>query len=263
VTSFDGKVALVTGGAQGIGHATAVELLRRGARVAIADIDGELAASVAADLDPDGERVLAVTVDVSRRADVAAAVDACVSRWGSLDAMVAHAGITDFRPLVDTDDDVWDRVLAVNLTGALHCIREAARVMDGGGAIVATGSTNAFWVEGGAAAYNASKGGLTALVRTAAVELAPRGVRVNVVHPGIVDTRISAFVVHDEANAAEVLARIPAGRFAEPADIARVIAFLASDDAAYVNGAELIADGGMTAGVPFPLPDTPDAGGGG
>jgi NAD(P)-dependent dehydrogenase (short-subunit alcohol dehydrogenase family) len=121
--------------------------------------------------------------------------------------------------------------------------------------IVATGSTNAFQVESGAAAYNASKGGLVALVKTAALELAPRGIRVNIVHPGITDSGLAAFVVHDAVNAAAILQRIPLGRFADCEDIARVIAFLASDDAAYVTGAELVVDGGMTAGVSFPSPD--------
>ena len=123
-----------------------------------------------------------------------------------------------------------------------------------GGAIVATGSTNAWWVEAGAAAYNASKGAIVPLVKTAALELGPRGIRVNVVHPGIVDTRISSFVVHDPEHAAPLLEKIPLGRFAEPEDIAKVIAFLVGDDAAYVSGAELTADGGMTAGTPFPEP---------
>jgi NAD(P)-dependent dehydrogenase (short-subunit alcohol dehydrogenase family) len=257
VSTFDGRVALVTGAAQGIGRATAQELLARGALVVLADIDGALVEATGRELDATGDRVLAVAADVARREQVAAAVDAGVTRWGRLDVCVAHAGVTDFRPLLETDDDVWARILDVNLTGVLHCIREAARAMRNGGAIVATGSTNAFQPEQGATAYNASKGGLTALVRTAAIELAAQGIRVNVVHPGIVDTRISAFVVQDPANAAEVLARIPAGRFAQPADIARVIAFLASDDAAYVNGAELVADGGMTAGVPLPQPPGP------
>ena len=126
--------------------------------------------------------------------------------------------------------------------------------MPDGGAIVATGSTNAFWVEGGAAAYNASKGGVVALVKTAALELGPRGIRVNVIHPGIVDTRISEFVVHNPENAAPILARFLLGRFAQPEDIANVIAFLVSDDAADANGP---ADRRRRhdRGVPFPTPE--------
>ena len=120
---------------------------------------------------------------MSDQPSVAALVDGAVERFGRLDIMVAHAGITDFRPIATNDYAVWSRILRVNLDGVLHCILEAARAMPDGGAIVATGSTNAFWVEGGAAAYNASKGGVVALVKTAALELGPRGIRVNVIHP--------------------------------------------------------------------------------
>jgi NAD(P)-dependent dehydrogenase (short-subunit alcohol dehydrogenase family) len=249
------RVAIVTGAARGIGLATAQELHARGARILLADLDGDLATSAARDIDPTTERVAARSVDVSSRDDVAALVAHAVASFGRLDIMVAHAGISDFRPLDEIEDGLWERILAVNLTGTLHCIREAARAMDRGGAIVATGSTNAWWVEAGASAYNASKGGIVSLVKTAALELGPRGIRVNVVHPGIVDTRISSFVVHDPEHAPGLLERIPLGRFAQPEDIARVIAFLAGDDAGYVSGAELTADGGMTVGTPFPEPD--------
>jgi NAD(P)-dependent dehydrogenase (short-subunit alcohol dehydrogenase family) len=253
--TFEDRVAIVTGAARGIGLATATTLLERGARVVLADIDSDVAAVAAAALDATGEHAVSAHVDVSDQASVATVVDSAVEWFGRLDVMVAHAGITDFRPISSNDYAVWTRILRVNLDGVLHCILESARAMPDGGAIVATGSTNAFWVEGGAAAYNASKGGVVALVKTAALELGPRGIRVNVIHPGIVDTRISEFVVHDPEHAAPILARIPLGRFAQPEDIAKVIAFLVSDDAAYVNGAELVADGGMTAGVPFPTPE--------
>jgi NAD(P)-dependent dehydrogenase (short-subunit alcohol dehydrogenase family) len=235
--------------------ATAAELHARGARVVLADLDGDVAAEAAAAIDPGGERAIARAVDVSSREDVAALVAHATATFGGLDIMVAHAGITDFRPLEEIEDELWDRILAVNVTGVLHCIREAAAAMERGGSIIATGSTNAWWVEAGAAAYNASKGAIVPLVKTAALELGPRGIRVNVVHPGIIDTRISSFVVHDPKHAAPLLEKIPLGRFGEPEDIAKVIAFLAGDDATFVSGAELTADGGMTAGTPFPEPD--------
>jgi len=252
--ALEGRVAIVTGAARGIGRATAAALLARDARVVVADLDADRAGEVAAALDPAQERALGHGVDVAAREDVAALVRATTERFGRLDVVVAHAGVTDFRALAEAELEVWERIISVNLTGALHCIREAAAVMPAGGSIVATGSTNAYWPEAGAAAYNASKGGLVALVKTAAVELGPRGIRVNVIHPGIVDTRISAFVVHDAERSAPLLERIPLGRFAQPEDIADVIAFLASDDARYVTGAEIVADGGMTAGTPFPQP---------
>lgn len=251
---FANRVALITGAAQGMGRATAAELHSRGASVILADVDYDLAQESAREIDPDGE-TLAVMVNVASREDVAAAVNTCLDRYGRLDVMVAHAGVSDFRGLLEADETDWQRTLEVNLTGAWHCFREAARAMTNGGAIVATGSTNAFQVESGAAAYNASKGGLVALVKSAAIELAEAGIRVNMVHPGIVDTRMAAFVVQNPLKAAPILARIPLRRFARPEDIARVIAFLASDDAAYVTGSEIVADGGMTAGVSFPTPD--------
>jgi len=257
--ALEGRVAIVTGAARGIGRATATALFARGARVVVADLDAEPASEVAVALDPTRERAVGHGVDVAAREEVATLVRATTERFGRLDVMVAHAGITDFRPLAEAELDVWERILSVNLTGALHCIREAAAAMPDGGSIVATGSTNAYWPEAGAAAYNASKGGLTSLVRTAAVELGGRGIRVNVIHPGIVDTRISAFVVRDPEHAAPLLERIPLGRFAQPDDIADVIAFLASDDARYVSGAEIVADGGMTAGTPFALPKEDDS----
>jgi NAD(P)-dependent dehydrogenase (short-subunit alcohol dehydrogenase family) len=179
-----------------------------------------------------------------------------LDRFGRLDIMVAHAGISDFRGLLDAEEREWQRTLQVNLTGAWYCFREAARGMSDGGAIVATGSTNAFQAESETAAYSASKAGLVSLVKSAALELAAARIRVNIVHPGIVNTRMAAFVVNDPDTADQILGRVPLGRFAEPEDIARVIAFLASDDAGYVTGAEVVVDGGMTAGVSFPAHDT-------
>lgn len=249
-----GRAAIVTGAAQGMGRAAAAELHARGARVVLADIDEALVRDTAGEIAPDGSAI-GMRADVASQADVGAAVDACLEQFGRLDIMVAHAGISDFRGLLDGTEDLWRRTLEVNLTGAWNCFREAARGMSDGGCIVATGSTNAYWVEAGTAAYNASKGGLVALVKSAALELAGQGIRVNVVHPGIIDTRMSAFVVDDPTNAKEIVSRIPLARFGSCEDIARVIAFLASDEAAYVTGAELVVDGGMTAGAAFPSPE--------
>ena len=157
---------VVTGGAQGIGRAVAERCLADGAGVVIADLDGELAASTAAELSAAGA-VRAIAADVSNRSDVRAAVESCIEAFGRLDVMVAHAGIADVKPLLEIDDRSWQRVLDVNLTGVFLCMQEAGRVMAarGGGAIVVTASTNSFWVEQNMAPYNASKGGVVALVR--------------------------------------------------------------------------------------------------
>ncbi|HVR83554.1 MAG TPA: SDR family NAD(P)-dependent oxidoreductase, partial [Planctomycetota bacterium] len=172
---------------------------------------------------------------------------------GRLDVLVANAGITSVQPFLDIDEGTWRRVLDVNLTGTFWCVQEAARLMSrsGGGAIVVTASTNAFWVEATLAAYNASKGGVVALVRTAALDLAPHRIRVNSVEPGVVRTPLAAFVTEDPAGARCYLKKIPLGRFAEPLDVARAILFLASDEASYITGQTLVLDGGLTLGLPL------------
>jgi NAD(P)-dependent dehydrogenase (short-subunit alcohol dehydrogenase family) len=199
-----------------------------------------------------GGAVEGIAGDISRRQDVHHAVQHCVERFGGLDVLVANAGITGVQPLLDIDDVSWQRILDVNLTGTFLCTQEAARVMarSGGGAIVVTASTNAFWVEANMAAYNASKGGIVAFVRTAALDLASFGIRVNAVEPGVVRTRLAAFVTEDPVAAADYLKRIPLHRFAEPGDVADAVLFLASREATYITGQTLVLDGGLTLGLP-------------
>jgi NAD(P)-dependent dehydrogenase (short-subunit alcohol dehydrogenase family) len=246
------RAVVVTGGAQGIGRAVAERFLADGAGVVIFDLDGDLAAATAAELAASGP-VLAIAGDVSRRADVRQAVSACTVEFGRLDAMVAHAGIADVKPLLEIDDHSWQRVLDVNLTGVFLCMQEAGRVMAAGegGAIVVTASTNSFWVEQNMAPYNASKGGVVALVRTAALDLAAHGIRVNAVAPGVVRTRISEWVIDDPVLGPEYLRKLPLGRFGEPVDVANAVAFLASAESSYITGQTIILDGGLTLGQPL------------
>jgi len=250
-----GKVALVTGAAQGIGRAVAEIFAAEGARVLALDVDAvrieqtvrEIAASSGAI-----ESIEAFTADISRRDDVNRAVRRCVERFGALDILVANAGIGSVAPFLEVEDASWHRLLDVNLTGTFYCMQEAARVMAGhrNGAIVVVASTNAFWVEYHMTAYNTSKAGLIGLVRSAAIDLAPLGIRVNAIEPGIVNTPLAAFVVQDPVAGPEYLKRIPIGRFQEPVEVARTALYLASDDAAYITGHALIADGGLTLGLP-------------
>jgi 3-oxoacyl-[acyl-carrier protein] reductase len=251
-------VAVVTGAARGIGRAIAERLLAEGAAVMLADADGAAVEDAAAALAGDGD-VLAHVVDIAARDEVQAAMEACIARFERLDVLVANAATADVVPLVDLGEAAWRRMIDVNLTGAFFCVQEAARLMAarGGGAIVATSSTNSFWPEANTAHYSASKAGLVALVKTAALELAPAGIRVNAVAPGIVRTRLSRFLVDDPAQGREYLRRVPRGRYAEPSDIAAAVAFLASDEADYVTGEELVVDGGVTVGVPMEPPDEP------
>jgi 3-oxoacyl-[acyl-carrier protein] reductase len=243
---------VVTGGAQGIGRAVVERFLADGAGVVIADLDGDLAASTAAELSASGP-VHAIAGDVSNRDDVRAAVETCVEAFGRLDVMVAHAGIADVKPLLEIDDRSWQRVLDVNLTGVFLCMQEAGRVMAlaRSGAIVVTASTNSFWVEQNMAPYNASKGGVVALVRTAALDLAPHGIRVNAVAPGVVRTRISEWVIDHPVLGPEYLRKLPLGRFGEPVDVANAVTFLASAESSYITGQTLILDGGLTLGQPL------------
>ncbi len=248
---FQGKVALVTGGAQGIGRATASALIAEGARVVLFDQE---AARVTATAEALG--AVAVAGDISVRADVHRGVQTCLDRFGVLDVLVANAGVTDAQPLLEVDDDRWRRALEVNVTGTFLCIQEAGRAMQTrGGAMVITASTNAFYVETNLAAYNTSKGGVMALVRSAAIDLAPFGIRVNAVQPGVVNTPFAAILLDNPAEAADYRTHIPLNRFAEPEEIARAILFLASEEASYITGQGLILDGGLTLGIALAMPE--------
>lgn len=255
MSRFAGRAAVVTGGAQGIGRRVAEQLHEEGAGVVILDLDAGLAQETAAALGP---RAAALGGDVADRAHVIAAVDACVERFGAIDAMIAHAGIADVEPFMEIGDESWQRMLDVNVNGVFHCVQEAARRMIGrpdGGAIVVTCSTNAFWVESNAAHYNASKGAVATLIRSAALDLAPQGVRVNGVDPGLIRTRLTRYVTEIPGNAADYLRKIPLARFGEPRDIAEAICFLASSQSAWITGQRICVDGGQTLGTPLPLPD--------
>jgi 3-oxoacyl-[acyl-carrier protein] reductase len=254
-----GKVALVTGAAQGIGRAITDRLVREGMRVLAFDVDREAVAATAADLAGAGlGEVEAIGGDVASRDDVATAVHRCLERWGGLDVMVANAGIADAQPFLEIDEQSWRRIIEVNLTGAFFCMQEAARAMVPArqGSIIVTSSTNGFYVESNMWHYNASKGGVVALMRSAALDLGPYGVRVNAVQPSMVRTR-AAFVVEDPVFAPRYLERVPMGRFAEPEEIASAVAFLASDESSYVTGQTLTIDGGLTLGIVLPLPEQP------
>jgi 3-oxoacyl-[acyl-carrier protein] reductase len=256
---FAGKAVLVTGAAQGIGRTIAARFAAEGAAVLVFDLNAEGAARTAEALRASGATVEAMGGDVSVRADVQRAVGLCLDRFGRLDVLVAHAGIADFQPLLEIDERSWRRVLDVNVTGLFICTQEAGRAMAraGGGVIVATASTNAFYVETNGAHYNTSKGGVVAFVRSAAIDLAPLGIRVNAVAPGVVRTPLAAWVTEDPDNAAPYLQRIPLRRFAETDDVANVVLFLASDEAAYITGQDIVLDGGLTLGIAIPPPKEP------
>jgi 3-oxoacyl-[acyl-carrier protein] reductase len=257
-TPLAGRVAIVTGGARGIGRGIASRFVRDGARVLIADVDIATAGRTAEELTAaatSGGRADAIQADSTARQDVEAVVGRAIEDSGRLDIFVANAGIGPTAPFLDTSDDLWARVLDVNLRGVFIGVQAAGRAMralGNGGRIVVTSSTNAFWMETDLVAYNTSKAGVLALTRTAAMELAQYGITVNAVGPGLIATDLTRSVTGDPTNAAIYLRQIPAGRFGTPDDVAGAVAFLVSPDASWITGHLLVVDGGQTLGTPFP-----------
>lgn len=244
---FEGYGVLVTGGARGIGAATARRLAREGARVLVADRDPESATRTARALREEGLPAEGTACDVADREAVEAAVTHAVDTFGSLDVLVncaAHCS-PDAPLFEDEPDESWARDLDVTLTGAYRCCRAALPHLaaSGRGAIVSVGSVNGLQ-DFGNHAYSAAKAGLGSLTRTLAGHAAARGVRVNLVAPGTV--RTSAWEGRDEDLEA-VRGLYPLGRVGEPEDIAAAVAFLASPDAAWITGTTLVVDGGLTA----------------
>lgn len=240
-------VSLVTGAGSGIGAATARVLSARGDKVACVDLDGARAAATAADLDG----AIAISADITNEDDSDHMVERTLDQFGQLDVLVACAGIEISGNALDVDVATFRRVVDVNLTGSFLSAQRAARVMrdqDTGGAIVLIGSINSQIALPGATAYCSSKGGVLMLGRGLAVDLAPFGIRVNVIGPGVTDTPMSAEMLADPELSRAFLGRIPLRRAADPVEIATAAAFLTSADASYVNGAYLPVDGGWLAG---------------
>ena len=239
----------ITGGALGIGRATARLFAEEGAVVAIGDVDVAGAEAVAKDIVGRGGRALAVGVDVGEAGDVQAFVDRIVAEHGRLDVMFANAGIAHSAPFLEHPEAQWHRVLRVNLTGVFHCCQFAARQMvrqGGGGRIIATASINGFRGVENLVGYNVAKAGVIELTKTMAVELAQHGIAVNAIAPAQIDTRLTR-TLPEEARRRRT-ERIPMGRFGEVEEVARAALFLASDDASYVTGHTLAVDGGYLAG---------------
>jgi NAD(P)-dependent dehydrogenase (short-subunit alcohol dehydrogenase family) len=239
-----------------MGRAIAAALLAEGAHVLAFDRDAAALVETCERLDDGDGRVQAHAGDVSSRGDVRAGLDAALERWGALHVVVAQAGIAGVIALDDIDDDAWTRLVDVNLRGVFLTVQEGARRLPAGGAIVVTASTNAFFPEAHTAHYSATKGGVRTFVKAAALDVAARGIRINVVHPGIIRTRLSHIVTEDPVAGPEYLKGVPLGRFGEPEDVAAAVLFLASDEAAYITGADLVVDGGATVGVTLAVEDT-------
>lgn len=249
---FAGKTAIVTGAGSGIGHAIAQALAAEGAAVVIADINPATGADAAAAIVAAGGRAIAIPADVADEAQVAQLVAQSVAQLGQVDILVNNAGVVAHKLLIDMEREVWDRQLAVQLTGPFLASRHVARHLIARGApgrIVNISSVSALMgrVKGGA--HCASKAGLTLLTKVLAMELGAYGITVNAVAPGLIDVPAQ----RDEMNLSSAykdryLQEVPLGRIGQPEDIARTVLFLCSDDAAWVSGQLHVVDGGLMAG---------------
>jgi glucose 1-dehydrogenase len=247
---LSGKAAIVTGGASGIGYAIAEHFLGKGAKVAIADIDRDRGDKAVRELSKLGE-IRFVKADVGNRADVDALLAAAIDAFGGVDILVNNAGIVHAADFLDISEEDFDRVLRVNLKGSFLTGQAVARhmverVKAGGkpGAIVNMSSVNAVFAIANQVPYSVSKGGINQLTKVMALGLAPHGIRVNAIGPGSIMTEMLASVNADPAAKNRILSRTPLGRIGEPAEIASIAAFLASDGASYITGQTIYADGG-------------------
>ena len=244
--SLQGKVALITGGSRGIGAAVAQALATAGAAVAVCARNGEAAAATASAIAAQGGQALGVAADVSRAEDAERLVKACLERFGRLDILVNNAGITRDGLVLRMKDGDWSDVLAVNLNGAFYCARAALRAIlkqKQSGRIINIGSVVGSMGNAGQVNYVTSKAGLIGLTKALAKEVAARGVTVNLVAPGFIETDMTANL--PDAVKETYRGQIPLGRFGTAADVAAAVAFLASDEAAYITGQVIHVNGGM------------------
>jgi len=248
---LSGLVALVTGGGRGIGREIAFELARAGADVAINYHDQpELARAVVADLEALGVRSTAIAGDVGSGDDVRRMMEETIATLGAIDILVNNAGVQTWTPFLDVTEAEWDLVIRTNLKGCFLCTQAAARLMTNGGVVVNIGSGCNKVPFPGLVAYTASKGGIEMLTKVAAVELAPRRIRVNCVAPGAVEVERTMAEIDDYAGTWGAVT--PLGRVGQPADIARTVRFLASDDSAFITGQTIWVDGGLFTQPPWP-----------
>lgn len=246
--NLEGKVAIVTGARRGIGKAIALELASRGAKVTVSDIDEAECQAVVDEIKKMGSEGLAVKCDVSKEQEVEQLIEKTVSTLGGLDIMVNNAGIVEFKPIADMSESDWQKTLDIDLKGVFLCSKAAAKKMteQKSGKIVNTASIAAKIGYPQISQYCAAKAGVCGFTRALAVELAPSGINVNTVLPGVIDTPMAASIKSDPEQLKAILAKIPKGRVGKPEDIAHAVAFLSSDEADYITGAEIVVDGGWT-----------------
>ena len=246
---LEGKVAIITGGARGMGASEAKLFAQEGAKVVICDLLEEEGRRVEAEIGEAGGEAMFLRLDITQETDWGDAVDRTVARFGKLDVLVNNAGISGSGELDHTSTETWDRLMNVNAKGVFLGMKYAIREMlkAGGGSIVNISSISGFvGQEAVHPGYNASKGAVRLVTKAAAVQHAKEGIRVNSVHPGIMPPMLGSFQRGDSAREA-LVETVPMGREGEPEEVANAVLFLASDEASYITGTELIVDGGFTA----------------
>ncbi len=247
---LQGKVSIITGAANGIGQACARLFAEQGAKVVLADIQDAPGQALAQELQAQGQQASYVHCDVGHKADVDALVQQVLALHGRIDVLVSNAGIFKAAPFLEVSESDFDEVLRVNLKGAFLMGQAAARAMkaSGGGAIVHMSSVNGVMAIPEIASYNVSKGGINQLTRAMALALADDGIRVNAVAPGTIATELARqAVLTSDAARTKILSRTPMKRLGEPEEVARTVAFLASDASSYITGEILTVDGGRMA----------------
>jgi NAD(P)-dependent dehydrogenase (short-subunit alcohol dehydrogenase family) len=239
---LSGKVAIVTGASRGMGESIAIELARQGANVVVSDIlPGESTVKKIKSLKRDA---IYVKADVSNEKEVISLVNQTIKRFGRIDILVNNAGIYKTSPTINVSEEEWEKTINVDLKGVFLCSREALKHMKRGGSIINISSIAGISGFPQSAAYCAAKGGVRTLTKSLASEFGKKGIRVNSIHPGTINTPMTQSFLKIKKERDEVLARIPLNRIGEPMDIAGPVVFLASDAASYVTGEELVVDGG-------------------
>ncbi len=239
------KVAIITGAKQGIGYGIALALAKEGCKVVVSDINAEGAVKAATEISKTGVKTIGIGCDVSKKDQVDNLITQTVKEFGGVDIMVNNAGIFPFKPFMDMTEEEWEKVMDVNLKSTFLCCRAAAKEMKNGGKIVNISSIASIVAFEGLAHYCASKGGMNAMTRALAVELADRKINVNAVAPGAIETPGASGGMTDEMKKGTI-SQIPWKRMGLPDDIAQAVVFLASDKADYITGQVLVVDGGWT-----------------
>lgn len=244
---LEGKVAVITGGGQGLGRAYAIEFAKQGADIVINDVNAENADSVAKEVEALGRKAITVILSVETREGAQQIIDTAIEKLGKVDILVNNAGITRTAMLHKMTEEEWDQVIKVNLTGVYNCLRAVAPHMIERKYGKIINVTSAAGIRGtiGQISYGAAKSGVIGITKSSAKELARHGINVNAVAPGVIETAMTEVIRTKEKFRDKYTAEIPLSRFGQPEEVAKVAAFLASDDAAYMTGQILSVDGGL------------------